>query len=119
MRLLLPTFVVFSFLAGCKSISVPDVRECSVAGIFQAGAICATTNSGKLSEMNVQEFIAWLEPAPGRAGAVCRSDEDFTKQKTALEQACVLLKDRCTPEMKAALESTSRAASILRQKGKR
>lgn len=50
--------------------------------------------------------MEWLEPQEGRGGAICRSDEDFTKQKTALEQACALLKNRCTPEMKEAISKS-------------
>lgn len=67
--------------------------------------------------MGFQETIDWLEAQPervvngktlpARAGAVCRSDEHFTAQKTALEQACALLKNRCTPEMQEALDNLS------------
>lgn len=106
-------------LAGCKTVEIKDTRECTVAGVFQAGFDCATTNSSEVSQMDLEQSIEWLEPQPertdpvtkkklpARAGAICRSDEDFTAQKTQLEQACALLRDRCTPEIKKAIESAT------------
>ncbi len=71
--------------------------------------------------MDFEQAIEWLEAKmptdkePGRAGAVCRSDDDFTKMKTAIEQACALLKDRCTPEMRANIERIgSNTESLIR-----
>lgn len=79
--------------------------------------------------MSFEQFVDWWEPQPerpdpdnpektlpARAGAVCRSDEDFTRYKIALEQACALLKDRCTPEMKASIENvTGNTADLLKR----
>lgn len=102
-------------LAGCKTVPIKNTRECVVAGVFQAGMDCSTTNTSQISQMDLEQMIVFLEPQgerlnaqgkklPARAGAVCRSDEDFTSQKTSLEQACVLLRDRCTPELKEHIE---------------
>lgn len=67
--------------------------------------------------MDFEQGIEWLEPQPerpdpqnpgkilpARAGAICRSDEDFTRQKIAIEQACALLGKRCTPELRAEID---------------
>jgi len=83
-----------------------------------------------MSEIDFEQMIEWLEPQPkrpdpknpnktlpARAGAVMRSDEDFTRYKIALEQACALLNDRCTPEMKATIESVTENTSGLLKRG--
>lgn len=80
--------------------------------------------------MGFEEAIEWLEPQPerpdpknpskklpARAGAVMRSDEDFTRYKIALEQACALLKDRCTPEMKETIASVTGNTDGLLKRG--
>lgn len=103
------------FFWGCKTVPIKNTRECVVAGVFQAGMDCATTNTSQTSQMDLEQMIVFLEPQgerlnaagkklPPRAGAVCRSDDDFTSQKTSLEQACALLRDRCTPELKDHIE---------------
>lgn len=115
LRLKCALFWYLALLSGCAGVTTPNTRECTVAGIVQAGMDCAMTNTGEISEMTFEEMVEWLEPQPervdpvtgktlpARAGAVCRSDDDFTRQKIALEQACELLKSRCTPELKAAI----------------
>lgn len=133
--------LIFS-LASCAgpNISTPNTTQCTAAGHLFLGTDCATTNTGAMSSLSYTEAIDFLEPqtertcvpVPGfsvcsdnqssgvkvklaaRAGAVSESDDDFTRQKTAFEQACVELKDRCTPEMKAAFHSnTAGISSIL------
>lgn len=81
-------------MTGCRSVEFPDVKLCSVAGIFAAGMDCAQTGSGKTTEMNAKEMIDFLE-----SGAICMSAADRKREKTAIEQACYLLKDRCTFEV--------------------
>jgi hypothetical protein len=120
--------ISFALLSGCKKITIKNTRECIVAGVIQAGMDCATTNTSEISAMDFEEAIEFLEPQgeradpanpgkrlPARAGAVCRSDEDFTAQKTALESACALLRSRCTPEMKNAIGGMNRVSSLLEQ----
>lgn len=112
-------------LSACSRVPVPNVRECVVAGVIQAGFDCAESNTGKTSQMDFEQSIEWLEAemptntTPGRAGAVCRSDDDFTKTKIALEQACALLKNRCTPEMKSEIERQTGNVSQLLKNGAR
>ena len=50
--------------------------------------------------MTMNEFINWLEPDPSekRGAAICESVKDWTKKKTALEQACRELGSRCSLE---------------------
>ncbi len=88
------SFVILA-LSGCQTVTFPDVTNCSVAGIIAAGMDCAATGHDENTEMNVKQTIDFLE-----AGAICMSAEDRKKEKTAAERACVLLKDRCTFEMK-------------------
>lgn len=105
-------------LSACNAtqIKVGNYTECTVAGVFQAGMDCAETNTSKISTKSPEQMIEFLEPQPARpdpenpgemlparAGAVCRSDEDFTAQKTALEQACAALGKKCSTEIKSAL----------------
>lgn len=75
------------------------MTNCSVAGIFAAGMDCAETGSSKTSELNAKEMIDFLE-----AGAICMSAADRKREKTAIEQACYLLKDRCTVEIRERIE---------------
>lgn len=128
-RALSPTrFALFlsPLLLSCSTVPIPNSKEGTVAGVVQAGMDFAETNTGKIHELSMQEMFDFLEPQnarrcvpvpgfnvcaddqtqgqpvdlPARAGALCRSDDDFTAQKIAVEQACALLKNRCTPEMK-------------------
>lgn len=80
--------------------------------------------------MSFEEMVYWLEPQPetkdakgnkipARAGAVCRSDDDFTRYKIALEQACALLQDRCTPEMKATIANVTGNTTELLKRGQK
>lgn len=55
---------------------------------------------------------------PARAGAVMEPDDDFTDLKTALEQACTELKDRCTTEIKTALAKAKGARATIQAAAK-
>lgn len=113
-------------------IQVKDHTLCTVAGIFQGGMDCATDESGKVSELTFPQMIDFLEPQaerpdpnhpgqklPARAGAVCEPDLDFTDLKTALEQACTELKDRCTTAIKDALAKASAAQKAIHASAKK
>lgn len=85
-----------AFALSC--VTIPDVEDCTVAGTIQAGAMCATSVSGRTRDMTLDEFLDFLEPKEGdapRAGAICRSADDHLKEKQALEEACRLLGKRC------------------------
>lgn len=116
-------------LASCAgpTIKAPNATPCTAAGRLYLGLDCSEINTGKISSLSYQEGIDFLEPqgvrecvpVPGfsvcaddqsvgeavkleaRAGAIIESDDDFTAQKSAFEQACEELHDRCTPEMRA------------------
>jgi hypothetical protein len=94
-------------------VKVRDTRVCAVAGVMRAGADCAWTLSDRTEEMTLDEFIDFLEPQPerpdpvdprktlpARGGAICQSAEDWNSLKTSLDQACRLLGESCTYEMK-------------------
>lgn len=85
-------------LNGCEKVEFPDVRLCSLAGVIAAGMDCSHTGHDEDSELDAKEMIDFLE-----GGAICMSAEDRKKEKTAAEQACVLLGSRCTFEMKKAI----------------
>jgi len=87
-------------LIACQKLEIKNQKVCTVAGIIQAGANCATTLSGEKSEMTYEEFIYFLEPQSDRSGAMAQSADDYSETKVALEQACILLKNKCTYEMK-------------------
>lgn len=78
-----------------------------------AGADCTHTLTPQTREMNLDQFIQFLEPQPerpdpdhpgqtlpARGGAMCQSSSDWGAQKTALEKACKELGSRCTYEIK-------------------
>lgn len=71
------------------------MRICAVAGVIAAGANCDHTGHSEPSQMDVKQLIEFLE-----SGAVIMSSADRMKEKSAAEEACYLLKDRCTFEMK-------------------
>lgn len=102
-------------LSACAGVTLPNTEACAVAGVLGAGANCAMTLSDKTREMDVLEFIQWLEPQKDRGPAICQSSEDYEKIKTALEQACAILENRCTKEMIAALKNVDRRLALLVQ----
>lgn len=65
--------------------------------------------------MTFDEFLEFLEPQverqdpltgktlPARAGAVCKSADDYNREKTALEKACRMLGSRCSYDIKRAI----------------
>lgn len=138
--LALTSSLILISCAGPK-IKSPNATPCTAAGRLWAGMDCAETNTGRISSLSYREAIDFLEPQPerecvpvpgfnvcaddqtkgvkvklaARAGAITESDDDFTAQKNAFEQACVELKNRCTPEMRAPFELPyERAHSLLR-----
>lgn len=81
--------------------------------MMSAGADCDNTLSDNPTSLALDQFINFLEPqpeirdpksgvviSPARAGALCQSAEDWNSMKTELEQACKILGNQCTYEMK-------------------
>ena len=111
MRLLTLSGIAPLFLAvSCQTV-IPDIRGCTVAGVLEAGADCATTNSGIKTKLTAGELIQMLESQPERpdpsnpgkmlprrAGAVIMSAEDYKRAKDAQEIACRLLGNNCVYE---------------------
>lgn len=127
-------FWVSIILAGCAGPTIPihEHKLCSVAGILGAGMDCATDQTSTISELNFSAMVEFLEPQPERpdpnhpgqrlperAGAICEPDDDFTDFKTALEQACVELKDRCAPQIKTALAKAGAAQNRIHAMAKK
>jgi len=102
--LCLVSFVLIN--SGC--ITIPSTRACAAAGTLSAGAICADTIGGGTSELDLYQFIDFLEaqperpdPAnpgktlPARGSAICQSADDYNTNKTIMEQMCRMLGKRC------------------------
>jgi len=93
--------------SGCAScVQIPDVEGCTVAGLIEAGADCATSNTGIKRKLTAKELLEMIEPVAdqpkegikGRAGAVIISAKDYKRMKDAQEMACRELGNRCTYE---------------------
>lgn len=96
---MLKSLLLSLFLLTASCVTLPNNKLCSVSGVLADGAICATSISHETSELTLDEFILFLEPTEARGGAICQSAEDWGRLKTALEKACRLLGNRCTPEL--------------------
>lgn len=124
-------FLSFFLFVGCGRVAIKNTTKCVIAGVWRAGLDCSTTLSSQTSEMNFTQMISWLEPQPerpdpdhpgkklpARAGAFCESSDDQIAEKTALEQACSLLKNACTPEIKQAIQTAGANIDSLVRKSK-
>lgn len=95
-------------LSGC-TVMLPDARICSASGTLSAGMDCAYTVSDKMEELSLEQSIEFLEPQldPPRGAALCMSSEDFSKVKTAIEQACKKLGTSCRKETRESIEEVA------------
>lgn len=93
---LLGLLLVFllSLISSC--VTIRDATTCSVAGKLADGAICSHTLSSATSDMTLDEFMTFLEPASDHGAAICMSLDDWGAMKTELETACKELADRCS-----------------------
>lgn len=100
MRTLLVSLISFALLTSCTHVQIPNVKVCAVAGVTAAGADCVHSLSDETEQLTLDQLIAMLEPQldPPRGAAMIISSEDFTRLKTAMEQACAKLKG-CTKEV--------------------
>lgn len=89
-----------TLLVSCKKVIVPDVKGCTVRGIFQAGANCSWTGHSEDTEITVIELIKMLED-----GAIVMSSGDRIKEKNTMETLCYNAGDNCTYEMKQYIEN--------------
>lgn len=121
--------ILFGLQASCSTIQIPNSKICTPAGMMSAGADCAYTLDSKTEEMTLDEFLEFLEPKeevrdpvtnaliePARGGALCTPASDFTAQKTALEQACAALGNKCSYEIKEAIQKVATNISSLQKK---
>ena len=102
-------------LSSCVTI-LPNTTECRVAGVLAAGMDCAETLTPNTKQMTLDETIEFLEPQaekidpetgaviPARPGALCRSAEDFRRQKDVLEILCNKAGNKCTKEIKTYIQ---------------
>ena len=103
-------------LNSCASVQVPNTEVCAVAGKVQYGANCVHTLSDETREMQFEEFIKFLEPSnnPPKGAALCQSSDDWNKQKTALEEACKILKDKCTYQIQQAIANIAKLRELIK-----
>lgn len=126
-KMLLANLCALTLLANCagKEIKIEETELCSVAGVMAAGMNCAKTLSPDTREMDLQETLQFLEPqaavydekgkllSPEKGPAICASMDDFNKQKTALEIACIALGSLCTYEIKETIKKVSNTTNYL------
>lgn len=115
-------------LPSCAGIEIKNGEVCTVAGVLQAGADCAETLTPKTRSMNFEALVDYLEPqlekkdakgkivSPERGGAIIMSADYFNHIKTKLEQACSLLGDRCTYEIKEQIATLDAQSKGLQAK---
>jgi hypothetical protein len=127
LKVFLSSFVLLA-LNGC--VTIPNMRDCSVAGKLSTGMNCADTETPSTYQLDFRETVDFLEPQPERtcvpkfqgmnvcasdqthgalavlpkrSGAIMQSADDYAKRKSALEEACRVLGNRCSPEIQQAL----------------
>lgn len=86
-----------------------------------AGAVCAYADSDVTEEMNLDQFIEFLEPKttpPERAGAVCVSSADYAALKTVIDQLCRKAGASCTKEAKENIRQVSARIERMQAKAK-
>ncbi|MBK9392051.1 MAG: hypothetical protein IPN68_18380 [Bacteroidetes bacterium] len=128
------SLMLLGILAGCSGLSnikVPDTEVCAVSGKISAGGNCVRTLSPETRQLGFDEFLDFLEASeeilnpdgsvlrPAKGAALCQSSDDFNKIKTTLEQACYLLKKRCTFEMQQVIRSMSDTMSYHEAQSKK
>ena len=119
MKKLWLTLLSLCALTSCTKVEIPNITVCTVAGRLRAGALCAESLSYKTYNLSYEAFLRRLEPAaatktePARAGYMCMTATDFSRMKTALQQACVAMKKKCTYELQAALQHVEQQRQFL------
>ena len=89
-------------LSNCAT-AIPDIEVCASGYSLEMGASCVSSLSDKTRELSGAEFMAYLEPSPTKASALCMSSSDYSKLKTVIEQLCHKQGQKCTKAMKKAL----------------
>lgn len=108
--------LVSLFVSSCgTNIKIHNSTICSVAGKLAAGAICADTLSDTTKDLDLNEFIEFLEPneLTGKGPAVAMSSQDFMEIKTSLQQACTSLGNKCEYETKRVIKTMERLTEQL------
>lgn len=85
------------FLSSCAT-EIPDIEVCAIGLSLETGATCVNSNSDKSRELTGAQFVAFVEPSDSKAPALCMSSTDFSKLKTAIEQLCHRLGQKCKKE---------------------
>ncbi len=108
MKLRSLSLILFSLLlliSGCGSVTLPDTEVCAIQGHLPQGMFCSTTVSRRERNLDFDQTIDFLHASETHGAALCQSSKDWTKIKTALEQACVLLGKRCKKKVVGDVDS--------------
>lgn len=96
-------------LASSCDVTIPNIVVCSAKtdNIVRDGAVCATTLSGEVWDIDAAEYLAKLpvNVADERPGAIVMTADDFNAYKTALDQACRALGKKCKRAVKDSIEN--------------
>lgn len=115
-------------LVNCTGLKIKDTKVCAVAGVMSAGMDCAHTLTPDTSSMLLDQTIEFLEPreaiknkkgqvvTPARGAAMCQSAADWNEMKTEMEEACKMLGDSCSLEIKEAIQSVTNNLDGLQAK---
>lgn len=100
-------------VSSCGSIKIENAEVCSVKSFLQDGMFCAETLTQNKRELTFDEMVEFLEPNQDtmKGAALCMSLFQWNQMKTSLEQACELLDDRCTYNMKEHIQGLERIAN--------
>jgi hypothetical protein len=98
------------------TITVPNVRIYSVAGLLPDGAIYADTEDGTTGTINSIELVELLEASDGsmagnpeHAAAIILAAKDFEALLTSTEQACADLGKYCNAQAQSNLKAWRKA----------
>ncbi len=110
-------------------MTIPNGKGCSPAGSLRAGAICAHTLEDKTEDMDLDQFLDFLQPReaytdrngvkhPEKGGAICFSSEYVEKLFTATLQACSKLGPMCNREIQSQVNDLGERLGELRSKAR-
>lgn len=112
--------------SSCGTLTIQDERACAAAGKVLGGANCTHTLSDEMEKLTFAEFLEFLQASPehpdpkdptkkipARGAAIAMLPDAWNRMKTDLELACRLMGPSCTFDIKAKIQSASKAIDKL------
>lgn len=122
------TPVVVPNISGCATLGA--LSDCTEPGTYCM--VCADTETSNTHRLDFAHYIDFVEaqperPDPDNAGqtlpahapAITTSAEDFNKDQTAFEAACIALGNRCTQEIHARIDARRTLYNVLTKGAKK